>query len=346
MTDSTQQPQADTQGSPTATASPASFRAFKTLKSFFWMDGQVASARQQAYAAGQPGWEEFLLARAAANDVKNLGETGEGLGSALLLIRASLLLLTHAHLARSGIAVKSEDTGDKCWACFVELPLAAEFTSELTTNEKMLLASVLGVQGEIFLAKQSEEQRKIVLATLTNVAQRLAAPFELDAGRVQKVLVVRWAKVACGALIVLLSIVTLLWHRSDNHINLALHKHVTVLTAHPVWGKDPSQLVDGNKRELAFHTTEAANQPATIDLGEVQRISRVVVYNRTDCCQARAVPLRIDVSTDGKEFTEVALRTEPFQTDFTAEFSRVKARYVRLTDLSPTFFHLNEGEVY
>src|ERR1700690_3034348 len=147
MTDSTQLPQAETQGSPTATTSPSLFRAVRMLKSFFWMGEQVASARQQVYAAGQPGWEEYLLARAAANDVKPLGESGEGLGLALLLIRAAILLLTHAHLARSGIVVKSRDSGDECWARFVELPLAADFTSELTNSESMLLVSVLGVQG-------------------------------------------------------------------------------------------------------------------------------------------------------------------------------------------------------
>jgi hypothetical protein len=345
MTDSTQQPQADIQGSPKATAKGWSSPALRTLKNFLWMDKQVADARLKVYGAGKPGWEEFLLARAATNDVKTLGETGEGLGSAILLIRSAILLLVHAHLKRAGIEVKPEDTGHECWTRFVELPIAEEFTAELTTSEKALFTSVLGVQGEVFLATLVEEQRKIALGTLTNVAQRLAEPFEFDANRVQKVLVARWAKLAGVAVIVSL-IIASLWNRFDNKTNLALHKHVTVVTTHPVWGKDPSQLVDGNKTEMGFHTIEAANQTATIDLGQAYRISRVVVYNRTDCCQERAVPLRIDVSEDGKDFKKVALRTEPFNPDWTAEFSRVKARYVRLTNLSPTYFHLTEVEVY
>lgn len=348
MTDSMQRPPDDTQGLPTATATRSSFRALRMLVNFLWMGEQVAAARLKVYGAGQPGWEEFLLARAAGSDVKSLGETGEGLGSAVLLIRSTILLLIHAHLKRAGIEVKSEDTGDECWARFIELPESADFASELTTSEKMLLASVLGVQGEIYLAKLAEEPRKVALGSLTNVAQKLAAPFDFDANRVQKVLVVRWAKLACAALVILLGTASL-WNSFDNRVNrtnLALKRPVTISSRHPVFGVEPSRLVDGNRTELGFHSTETANQTATIDLGQAHRISRVVVYNRADCCQARAVPLRIDVSVDGKDFKQVAERTEPFESEWTANFWKVKARYVRLTDLSPTFFHLNEVEVY
>jgi hypothetical protein len=70
------------------------------------------------------------------------------------------------------------------------------------------------------------------------------------------------------------------------------------------------------------------------------------VNNRADCCSERAVPLRIDVSADGTAFNTVAQRNEPFNPEWSAEFSSTKVRYVRLTNLSNTSFHLNEVEVY
>ena len=83
----------------------------------------------------------------------------------------------------------------------------------------------------------------------------------------------------------------------------------------------------------------------TIDLGKVQRISRVVVYNRADCCQERAVPLKIEVSKDGGQYRQVAERKEQFE-KWKADFPPTDARYVRLTHLSAMAFHLSEVEVY
>jgi F5/8 type C domain. len=117
------------------------------------------------------------------------------------------------------------------------------------------------------------------------------------------------------------------------------------VTPHREHGRDPSLLVDGDLTNLGFHTIEAPNQNVTIDLGRVQRISRVVVYNRADCCQERAVPLKIEVSGDDGQFRQVAERKEHFE-KWKADFPPTNARYVRLTDLAAAAFHLSEVEVY
>jgi hypothetical protein len=83
----------------------------------------------------------------------------------------------------------------------------------------------------------------------------------------------------------------------------------------------------------------------TIDLGRAQRISRVVVYNRVDCCKERAVPMKIEVSKDGVQFRQVAERKEQFE-KWKADFPSTDARYVRLIHLSAFAFHLSEVEVY
>ena len=347
MTDAAQPVSTQHADAPKTTTNRSFLGFARALKRFFWMGEQVAAAIKEGYGPGQPGWEEFRLARAAANDMKTMGETGDGLGSALLLNRAAIILLTRAHLARLGVEAKPTATGDECWTQFIEQPTTADLASELTITQRGLLTSVLGVQGELFLAQQSEEQRKNALTTLSDIADKLAAPFEVDAKRVQNVLFLRWAKISVLAVAVLAAVGGAWQMCSDRpRPNLALHRQVTVSSMHHTWGKDPSQLVDGNRTELGMHTLEGANQNATIDLGRNHRISRVVVYNRTDCCQERAVPLRIEVSEDGKQFKKVAERNEPFEIEWKANFFPTSARYVRLTDLSANFFHLNEVEVY
>lgn len=305
----------------------------------------MQAALREGYAPGHPGWEEFLLARAAVHDVRTLGETGEGLGSSVLLIRAAILLLTRARLARLGIDVTSGATGDEIWARLIELPTFAPLASELIDSQRSLLPRVLGVEGDMHLARDSESQRRSTLRTLVYVAEKLITPLEADSRRVHKVLVTRWLKIGVASLVALLALGSL-WHKASARPNLALHRPVTVVTPHPTWGKEPGKLVDGDLNQMGFHTIEAPNQNVTIDLGGSHRISRVVVYNRTDCCQERAIPLRIEVSEDGKAYKKVAERHEPFPTEWTADFSSVKARYVRLTDLSAQAFHLNEVEVY
>jgi len=42
----------------------------------------------------------------------------------------------------------------------------------------------------------------------------------------------------------------------------------------------------------------------------------------------------------------VAERDEPFGLTWTADFPSTKARYIRLTNLNTTYFHLTEVEVY
>lgn len=78
-----------------------------------------------------------------------------------------------------------------------------------------------------------------------------------------------------------------------------------------------------------FHTAQDADPAITFDLGKVHRISGVEIGNRLDCCQDRASPLVIDVSTDGATWKEVGRRTGSFTT-WRAPFSAVRARYVRI----------------
>jgi hypothetical protein len=90
---------------------------------------------------------------------------------------------------------------------------------------------------------------------------------------------------------------------------------------------------------LLFHTKEERNPWVQFDLGAVHSVRRVEVKNRTDCCPERAVPLVVELSTDGSAFSEVDRIDEDF-TEWTAKFSSQKARYVRLRVPRVSVLHL------
>ena len=134
--------------------------------------------------------------------------------------------------------------------------------------------------------------------------------------------------------------------RCTGRCNLALHRPVVMSSVYAGdVGHDPSLLVDGDTSNLGFHTDRGGHQYVTIDLGTVQSVHKVVVYNRADCCADKAVPLRIEVSKDGKAFQRVAMRKTTFDV-WKATFSAVDARYVRLTSLRGDYFHLAEVQVF
>ena len=131
----------------------------------------------------------------------------------------------------------------------------------------------------------------------------------------------------------------LAWRRS----NLALHKP-TASSSHLAQHPETSGVVDGKLYGIGFHTNNDDRPWLSIDLERVQQIHQVIVYNADHCCFERAVPLVIEVSTNGKAYREVARREEPFGV-WKANFAPVQARYVKLTVDRTSMFHLAEVEV-
>jgi hypothetical protein len=93
-----------------------------------------------------------------------------------------------------------------------------------------------------------------------------------------------------------------------------------------------------------FHTSTEDRPWLEIDLEAEHSFSSVRVRNRTDCCRDRAVPLAVEVSSDGEAYREVARREDEFHT-WTVKFEQVTARYVRVQALRRTILHLNSVAV-
>jgi len=99
----------------------------------------------------------------------------------------------------------------------------------------------------------------------------------------------------------------------------------------------------GSRTTIFFHTREDPAPWLEIDLQSVQRISRVEITNRTDFGE-RALPLLVELSSDGAKYWPVARRATAFK-QWDAKFSPHPARYVRLTVQRQSYLHLERVSV-
>jgi len=320
---------------------------WRALRRFFWMDERVARARERRYGRGRPGWEEFQFGRAVLRDAALLSEPADGRTAALVLYRSAAAQLVRAQLARAGIGLEPTAPIDQCWARLVEHASVASVVADTTEEERSLINLGFSPQGEAMLARFPKDRRARAARALAKLARGLAAPIEAEIRRLRNVLLVRWARIGVPALALLLVV----WRQAAGlrerppGPNLALCHWVIASSSYKIDPTNPAQLVDGVRTNLGFHSDKGPNQYVIIDLGSVRRISRVDVYNRSNCCGERAVPLRIEVSLDQMNYRQVALRKEPFEV-WKAKLPATNARFVRLTDLKNDFFHLSEVEVY
>lgn len=202
------------------------------------------------------------------------------------------------------------------------------------TGRSLLAARQL---PESELTTETQALRDVLSGWLARVRSRLPASQQRATWRrLSRLLVVA---LVAGNLVV----IGYNWRYLSKRDNLALHKRVTTSS---VYGEDhdPRGAVDGIVDRVGFHTWPDFKPWVEIDLGSVETITEVEVFNRTDCCQSRAVPLTILVSTDGKTYQEVARRNKVFDT-WRATFPKVAARFVKLVLNRREWFHLAEIRV-
>jgi hypothetical protein len=308
------------------------------------MKDRSASARP-TYVASDPGFREFELGWLAVRDAEQLGASSEGRDTALLLYRGAIRLLVRAALLRGSL---TSDTMDRreMWARARELPAWAAFVAAHEGDAASWLDGVItNEDGDAYLAELSDSERERALVGMGALARRLAAPLEEDAHRARRVRRARRLRASLAALLVLL-LTAWFAPRWFARPNLALHRPVVVTNSDPDFDIDPTQVVDGDELNLGFHTNTDPDNMLTIDLGSVKSLHRVEVYNRFDCCQDRAVPLTLQLSSDGSAYTTAAHQTKTFQRWTATLPPKTRARFVRLVHENSEFFHLAEVEVY
>jgi len=314
---------------------------------FFWLEARVASATAQEFGPSLPGWRDFEFAREARVAVREIRELGETNYPVLLLERSEVLLLLRCHMQRHGIDTPGAVMTEHDWNRACQIPVIAKLWENLSTGQRSNVMTSLSSSAEMFLSEFDAPQRSQLAAALRDMASGLIEPLESDATRVRRIVLLRWSRMGAALLVAFVALWTLgswLMDRSGK-VNLALNHPVTISSQCAGLGTDHRLLVDGDHTNLGFHTDNGPNQFAVIDLGKIRRFDKVIVYNRADCCKERAVPMRLEVSNDGKTYTKLADRTEEFDI-WTAKSLRAKGRYLRLRLLAVNPFHLAEVEVY
>jgi SAM-dependent methyltransferase len=148
---------------------------------------------------------------------------------------------------------------------------------------------------------------------------------------------------------------------SEHRTNLALGKRATQSSVSRwSWGETPEEdaagACNGNiTGYYSFHTSEEDEPWWMVDLGMIESVSEVVVYNRIDggAPTAKAVGIMIAVSCDGVGWHTVYVGEDrrpfggadghPLWVSFKQPMS---AKYVRLSLPGRTMLHLDEVEIY
>lgn len=209
------------------------------------------------------------------------------------------------------------------------------------------LAVLRRVAAESFVARAERSEAEVAqdAETVRRVANELlhvatAPRRELDAIRAARV----------GRLGTLLAIVGLVFFGGYKGVvaatlppDLAKGRPWSASSSYPNFSA-AEHTCDGTETFVLFHTREEENPWFQIDLGTAQTVKRLDVRNRMDGLRERAVPLVAEISENGRDWKEVARRTAVFDT-WTAKFTPVKARYVRLKVQRRTFLHLEQVAV-
>jgi hypothetical protein len=115
--------------------------------------------------------------------------------------------------------------------------------------------------------------------------------------------------------------------------------------------EDAAGAVDGVRDRLGFHTENKDSPWWQVDLQEIRRLGRVVIYNRQGG-ESRARNLIILVSNDDADWTQVyrhdgsVFRGGNGADPLVVPLSDVTGRYLRVQTPDRDYMHLNEIEVY
>lgn len=336
------------QGAPSeAEAKPMPMSKSSWLGRTLWASRRVAEARAMSFSVGDPGFTWFEMARQICEDVVKIGESGKASLAVLLLDTAVAELLVRAHLERAGLPTAGTQLGQAEWDHARTLAAVESACSKWSPAQVAILISACGPDRDAALARLSDGERDSFATALHDFVMRLLEPLEIEANRLGRALFARWSRVLIVAIILAAGLGFFGKWVNAKLIgpNIALHCPVTISSQYAGQGTDHTLLVDGDPDTLGFHTLDGGQQWVVIDLGKVRKIGRIVVYNRADGFEERAVPIKIEVSDDNQNYKQIAERKEIFD-KWTVKHLHAAGRYVRLKNTPPNCFHLGEVEIF
>jgi len=286
---------------------------------------------------------EYDVVRQARRGAARLGKNE---AARIILKRAEVLVLIRGLVKRQGFDLEGPFLTEAEWSAAGEVAAMRDLLSSLTVDQRTALRTCLGQDAELSLVDVDANRRGEIELCLDRAEHHLIMPLECDDKHVGRIKIQRWIRVGTVAALVLscLGFCGLKLIRLSRGQNIALHRP-TQVSSMSGQGTHGAELVDGITDNLGFHTNSEPNPYVIIDLGTSRRFDKIVVYNRADCCQERAIPLSVDVSDDGTTFQTIANRYALFE-EWTVKGLHAKGRYVRLQVKATQYFHLAEVEIY
>ncbi|MEW5851318.1 MAG: discoidin domain-containing protein [Myxococcota bacterium] len=297
-----------------------------------------APAAQPAPAEMAWSWEDLMReAQGTLSAAALLGlhprsalHPASGVAEALLLVHAGTRTAARARLAWHG-RVTSSGVGME------------QLLAELEQHFPDAPGDLRAVRAALQHPAPTDEERAAQLALLHAFATSMLAPLQQTLLRPRGLRLrrrLRWL----AAISVVVTVAISQAPRVGRGPNLARGRPVTTSSEFP---PHPGRagVVDGVLDVMGFCTNNEDRPWVQVDLGAVQSVREVHVYNRSDCCSERAIPLAVEVSEDGRSWREVAKRQDVFDV-WKHRFEPVRARHVRLRLLGRNHLHLNEVEVY
>lgn len=285
-----------------------------------------AERRARACALDQRGRVRFLLGAARARQRAAGGlRSPQEIGPAFRLLAEAFALLVTAHATARG-----ETDGERALApkeAWGKLPALAESLGALPEHGALerLLTSTEPLDADRLAPREALALRPELEGLLSWLTRQLEVrtPTRIRVYRVLRL-------TAAGAALLTLLVAALAWALAPT--NLALGKPARASSRYPRT-PDPTGATDGVRgRGYGVHTLVEPRPWVEIDLESSHALSEVVVYNRSDGYQTESLPLTLELSADGNDWTEVGTRHEVYSVSapWRTKLDGRRARYLRL----------------
>ncbi len=130
--------------------------------------------------------------------------------------------------------------------------------------------------------------------------------------------------------------------------NIALHKPVAQSSVLPTSTAPEGGLTDGSTSGYGVHTNLEANSWVRVDLQDVYQLKKIKIYNRRDGWFDEGLPMTLELSENGTDFTPVDRKVAPFEssTPWVYVANGKKARYIQVRGTPGKYVALAELEAY
>lgn len=316
-------------------------RLMQFARRYFLMSEAIQRAKGSEFRQTDCGYVEYTCAKQCLDAIRRLEPDSAGTIESIAILRGALHFALDAWRARRGVDASRELAA--LWPAFSQHPDGKETTERLTEHQHAMLREFIRSAGLLTVAPLTAAKRSELGDLLNGLVEDLVGKLDGEALALSRLRTTRVLRLVFipTAIIGILAL-AVFWLVRPN--NVALHKAVQLSTVFNPAAYPGPGLVDGDKEHLAVHTQGEPSPWAQIDLGGNYNVRRVVVDNRKDL-DGRSIPLDIETSLDGVNYTPFAHRETPFKT-WNAKAASRSARYVRLIMRTSNSLQLSEVEVY